>query len=812
VPQAILATIELKRNLDFALAVVTGAFLLFLVQPLIGKYILPWFGGGPGVWTTCLLFFQAMLLAGYTYAHLTSRWLQPRAQVALHLGLLVAALALLPITPAEAGKPAGDINPTGQIFWLLARSLGLPYFVLSATGPLLQQWFCRANPGASPYRLYALSNAGSLLALVSYPFWVEPQFTRAAQAGGWSAGLALFALCCGACAWRVWRVSGGSPARNRGIGARMPASARADPANHADEGIRAPRHFGSSPVRRSERNRELLVQPEDAPLAEGPSPVQRALWLVLPACASALLLATTNQICQDVAVIPFLWVLPLALYLMSFIVCFDSPRWYRRGPLTVALIAGCAAVVWVLCGSTDVPIRWQVGIYAAALLVCCLVCHGELYRLRPGPQQLTGFYLMIAAGGALGGVGVAVVAPLVFTDFYELHWALALCAALVTGVWLRESGKAPTRGGRWLAWSLTGLGFVGGHCLLGWLGRQFPASAGGWWLGARFGWWCLLLALAVVWAGRWRHKNLWPARRVATGWLVLGTLVLVVALWRQAHAARADVVFRVRNFYGALSLCEYQRDDPANHYRLLMHGRITHGLQFVEPEAAAWRTTYYNEASGVGRALAALAPGPRRIGLVGLGTGTLAAYGRAGDSLRIYEINPAVRELALSRFTYLTHSAARVEIVLGDARLSLEREAPQRFDLLALDAFSGDAVPTHLLTREAFAVYARHLAANGVIAVHVSNQYLDLETVVLNVARHCGYHAASISYDEDDDAEAEGVGTGWWDYSSTWVLLTRNAAWLDTADIRQATDGVKTNRVQVPLWTDDFASLYQILQ
>jgi spermidine synthase len=758
----------MKRNLDFALAIFTGAFLLFLVQPLIGKYILPWFGGGPGVWTTCLLFFQAMLLAGYTYAHLTSRWLPPRAQVAVHLGLLAVALVLLPITPAEAGKPSGDANPTGQILWLLTVSLGLPYFVLSATGPLLQQWFCRANPGVSPYRLYALSNAGSLLALVSYPFWVETHFTRAAQAGGWSAGLALFALFCGVCARRVWRVSGGNGPR-----------AAARPA------------------------------PEDSP---SPGLGQCSLWLLLPACASALLLATTNQMCQDVAVIPFLWVLPLALYLLSFILCFDSPRWYQRGLFTVALIAGCAALVWVLCAGTDAPIRWQVGIYAAGLLVCCMVCHGELYRLRPGPRQLTSFYLMIAAGGALGGVSVAVVAPLVFSGFYELHWALWLCAALFLGVWIRESVGVPAGGGRWLAWSLTVIGGVGGHWLLGWLGREFPALSGRWWLGARIGWWCLLLVLVGVVVVRWRRGKLLNARWVAAGWMLVGTLVLGAALWHQAYAERAEVVFRVRNFYGTLSFCEYQKDDPASHYRLLQHGRITHGLQFVSAEASAWRTTYYNEASGVGLAVAALPSGPRRMGLIGLGTGTLAAYGRAGDYLRIYEINPAVRELALSRFTYVSNSAAQVEIVLGDARLSLEREAPQRFDLLALDAFSGDAVPAHLLTREAFAIYERHLATNGVMAVHVSNQYLDLETVVLNAARHGGYQAAVISFSEDYFAEEDGQGGGWWQYASTWVLLTREGTRLDSPEIRRATDAVKTNRVSVPLWTDDFASLYQILE
>ena len=758
----------MKRNFDFALAIFVGAFLLFLVQPLIGKFILPWFGGGPGVWTTCLLFFQAMLLAGYTYAHLTSIWLKPRAQVILHLALLALAVVLLPITPSEAGKPSGDADPAGQILWLLTLSLGLPYFVLSATGPLLQQWFCRVNPGVSPYRLYALSNTGSLLALVSYPFWVETKFTRAAQAGGWSVGLIVFGVCCSFCAWRVWRVSGGDTARKP----------------------------------------EEVVAPAD----ESPPPgiVQRALWLLLPACASALLLATTNEMCQDVAVIPFLWVVPLALYLLSFIICFDSPRWYRRGPFTIALVAAFAAMVWALSKGTSAPIRWQLVIYSAGLLICCMVCHGELYRLRPGPRHLTGFYLMIAAGGALGGVAVALVAPLVFKDYYELHWALVTCAVLVTGVWLRKSGRAT--GERGLAWLLSLTGAAGGHWLLGWLGSKYPDLSARWLLPAWITWWSLLLIALVIWVVR-RRKPSFSPRWVMCGWMVLGTIILGTALWRQAHSAQTDVVSRSRNFYGTLSVCEYQKDDPLGHYSLLQHGRITHGLQFSDPSQSAWRTTYYNEASGVGLAVSALPTRPRRIGLVGLGTGTLAAYGRSGDYLRIYEINPTVMELASSRFTYLSNSAAQVEVILGDARLSMEREAPQRFDLLALDAFSGDAIPVHLLTREAFEIYARHLTEKGVIAVHVSNRYLDLEPVVLNLARHCGYHAAVISFDEETGADEEfGDAGGWWNYSSTWVLLTRDSDWLKSPEISRATEAAKPEGQNIPLWTDDFTSLYQILE
>ena len=346
----------------YALTIFTGAFLLFQVQPLIGKYILPWFGGGPGVWTTCMLFFQVLLLGGYAYAHFTSRWLKPRAQAIVHLVLLAAALALLPITPGDSWKPHGGGNPTLQILALLAVSLGLPYFVLSSTGPLIQQWFSRAKPGASPYRLYALSNVGSLLALVSYPFFFETHFTRKAQAGLWAWGLVAYVLCCGFCAVRLWKSEVRS-LKSEVQGQKPAASSR---------GIR------------SRDTPAPAINPQ-------PSTLNHLLWLLLPACASVLLLATTNKLCQDVAVIPFLWVLPLALYLLSFIICFDSPRWYVRFPFTLALIAALGGLCWALFNGSDLSLSKQVALYCGGLFICCMVCHGELYRLKPDPRHLTGY-------------------------------------------------------------------------------------------------------------------------------------------------------------------------------------------------------------------------------------------------------------------------------------------------------------------------------------------------------------------------------------------------------------------------------------
>jgi hypothetical protein len=780
----------------YALTIFTGAFLLFLVQPLIGKYILPWFGGGPGVWTTCMLFFQVLLLGGYAYAHFSSRWLKPRAQALLHLVLLAAALALLPITPGDSWKPHASGNPTLQILTLLAATLGLPYFVLSSTGPLIQHWFSRANPGVSPYRLYALSNVGSLLALVSYPVYFETHFTRKTQAGLWAGGLVAYVLCCGFCAFRAWQAG-------------------------ADEGSRAEGENREAEGRDPKPDPTAAVEPqpaartEHAPRTTHHGSLNQLFWLLLPACASVLLLATTNKLCQDVAVVPFLWVLPLALYLLTFIICFDNPRWYVRFPFTLALIAALIGVCWALFNGADWSLRKQVAVYGGGLFICCMVCHGELYRLKPVPRHLTRFYLMIAAGGALGGLFVALAAPLLFTDYYELHWGLFLCGLLFLLVCICDQTSSPstldprpsTRAEwRWLACILPFLVFGGLDWFLAHLPGYSTAIPRGLSTSLRVGMWTILVLLVASWIARKKFRNFQHWRFLACVWLLLGLLALGTTLWMQARQSGNDLVYRARNFYGVLTVYEREKDVPQSHYFYLQHGRITHGLQFVDPVQAAWPVTYYGAQSGVGMAVEALPPSRRRIGVVGLGTGTMAAFGRAGDYLRFYDINPQVQHIATSWFTYLPHCPAEVEVAPGDARLSLEREPPQHFDLLVLDAFSGDAVPVHLLTREAFEVYQRHLNTNGLIAVHISNHYLDLEPVVVNLARHFGYQLAAIDY---EDTENEG---DWWLYSSTWVLLTRNPQILNSPAIHAAAYTVKTNNLAVPLWTDDFTSLFQILK
>jgi hypothetical protein len=547
-----------------------------------------------------------------------------------------------------------------------------------------------------------------------------------------------------------------------------------------------------------------------------------------------LLLAITNKLCQDVASVPFLWVLPLGVYLLTFVICFDSPRWYTRVPFTLAFIGFSAGICWALFHGNDVSLQKQIVIYAGGLFIACIICHGELYRLRPEPSRLTSFYLSIAAGGAVGGCFVAVLAPMVFNDFYELHLGLFLCGLLFLIICAIEPDAPQTRAEgqsgvpehvprftlyaqrllsglsswRALACALTLVGFVGLDRFLVEFGDPQGTAGTHWSIAYRSAIWLLLVTGAVFFfiQGKFRTFGHW--RLLSCMWLGLGLGALGYTLWLQGTKEGTETVLRVRNFYGVLTLYDHEKDNPDFHYFLLEHGRITHGLQIVDPKRSRWPTSYYGEESGVGLAMRALPAGHRRIGLVGLGAGTLTAYGQAGDYFRIYEINPEVPNLAGTRFTYLASCPARVDIVPGDARLTLEREPPEHFDLLVLDAFSSDSIPVHLLTKEAFELYERHLNTNGVIAVHISNHFLDLEPVVVNLARHFSYRFAAIDYDQDEEEENK----FWWLYPSTWILLSRDEKFINTPTIRDAAYNVSTNAARVPLWTDDFTSLFQIIK
>ena len=668
----------------YAATIFLSAFLLFQVQPLIAKVILPWFGGSAAVWTICMLFFQLLLLAGYVYSHAYVRMRIP-ARRTIHVALLVAAAATLPLAASAAWKPTGGEDPTWRILALLVTSVGLPYFMLSTTGPLVQVWYARTFEGASPYRLFALSNLGSMIALVSYPLAVEPLLALGAQTAIWSGGFVVFALACAALAWRS-----------------------------------------------KERESELAPQAR----SDKPGPGLQALWAALAACASVLLLAFTSHMTLNVAAIPFLWVLPLALYLLSFVLCFEASGWYRRWLFLPLAGAGLAAVSVTLTQSN--PSIWTlIPLYSATLFAACMVCHGELARSKPDPRHLTGFYLMLALGGALGGVLVGLVAPQVFDDLYELPIGMCALSLLAMVALLRD--RSSLLNGRWA--TVTRLVFF-----------------------------ALIVGLGVA---------------------------LARTYWDNA----ADSRLTSRNFYGVLNVRDSGEGPEA--MRVLAHGTIIHGKQFLEPDRRDWPTSYYGMTSGIGLAiLDARSRGPLRVGVVGLGAGTLAAYGRSGDVFRFYDINPKVIELAHSEFSFLKDSPAQVEVALGDARLSLEREPDQNFDILALDAFSSDAIPVHLLTVEAFRVYLRHLKPGGLLAVHISNRYLDLVPVVQQAARHLSLEIRQVENDDDDDA---GV------YRSDWMLLSALPTAFEGNFLKEGAEKIDSEP-SVRLWTDDYSDLYRILK
>jgi len=683
----------------YGVTIFLSAFLLFQVQPLIAKMILPWFGGSAAVWSASMLFFQLLLLAGYAYAHISIRFLKPRVQMLVHGSLLLASCALLPILPSPTWRPTQVGDPTARILLLLTATIGLPYFLLSSTSPLLQAWFVRRTGSVVPYRLFALSNFGSMLALVSFPFLVEPRLASRQQAYSWSAGYVVFALLCAFTAW----------AGGKGKGAA--ASTQADTAQDSSDRPRA---------------------------------WQLLFWVSLAMCASVLLVSVTNQLSQNVAPIPLLWVLPLALYLLSFIFAFESDRIYRRWlfiPLLIPVLGGMAYMIHATGRNLD--IRWAIPGFAVGLFVCCMFCHGELACRRPAPRYLTLFFLMISLGGALGGIFVALIAPRAFPGYWELPLGLVACALLAL--------------------------------VASW---EIQLSAG---LRTAFG---MMLAIATT---------------------MLGAYLLV-----QERALSSILVLQVRNFYGPLQL----HDDPASKpyaQRILLNGTINHGSQLLEPALRYRTTSYFSEASGVGRAMGALgAKGPIRAGVIGLGAGVLSNYGRAGDYFRIYEINPLVERVAQTQFTFFRHSSADKAILMGDARLTLERQwsdsGSQNYDILVVDAFSSDAIPVHLLTREAFQLYAKHLKSNGVLSVHISNRYLDLKPVVAEGMSKLGWHGRMV---ENDGAKKSYISR------STWAVLSSDDKFFDNK-IFDGTDGTSIESL-LPKpgfkgWTDDFSNLVSIIR
>ncbi len=671
-----------------------SAFLLFQVQPVISKFILPWFGGSPGVWSTCLLCFQVLLCAGYAYAH-TLRRLSRKWQWSVHGTLVLAAVCTLPIAPGPQWKPTGETDPVRGILAILLANVALPYFVLSSTSPLVQVWFGRLGEGRAPWRLYALSNLGSLAALLSYPFFVEPRWDVMQQAWLWSGGFVLFALLSLWSAHRDWKLGGEN-------------------------------------------------QPDDRAPDIKPLWSRRLLWVLLPAVASVLLLATTNHLCQDVAVIPFLWVLPLSLYLLTFIICFEHERWYARAawalPSMVVLLAAGTheSLVEQDWWHWDLAPNFQaeIALVCGAMFLGCMICHGELTRLKPGARHLTEFYLFMSAGGALGGLFVSLAAPRLFTTYREWPYGLFVAFAISSAALTRE-----------------------------------------------------------VWSMRGR----WSRRFGLAGAVALST---ALGIWFAMHLTpeEAEPIAITRNFYGVISVVE-EFDDHGTGSRTLYHGDIVHGYQYLSVQRRNEPHGYYGGATGIGRVLRALrGRADAHVGVVGMGAGTVAAYGKKGQRFRFYDINPAIVRLARTHFHFLEDMEQRggtVEVAMGDARQSLEREKSRRFDVLLLDAFSGDAVPVHLLTREAFEIYLRHMKPEGVIAVHVSNRYIALAPVVTRVAESLGMRTTRVI------TEFHGL-----DEASDYVLVTNSQATLnanppDVPDVKEP--------VVPTLWTDRRHNLFEIL-
>jgi spermidine synthase/MFS family permease len=667
----------------YAATIFLSSFLLFLVQPLIARLILPWFGGSAAVWTTCMLFFQVMLLAGYAYAHfLTRRLAASKLERIVHTLLLIAALALLPIAPAESWKPLGEEEPISRILLLLLATVGLPYFLLAATSPLLQAWFVRARAGEDPYRLFAVSNLASLMALVGYPFVVEPFLAAHEQVNLWSWLFVAFAALCAILAWRTPR------------GATDAESTHRSPA---------------------------------------PTRGRYALWLALAAAGSALLLAVTNHLTQNVASVPLLWLAPLTLYLLTFIVTFEGGSWYQPKFLWAFILGVIGVMAWLLVDhERRFDLAIQLAVFLPGLFVACFFCHGELYRSRPAPEHLTAFYLTVSAGGALGGFAVAVVAPLVFNGYYELGVGL-VAVALLAALRFRLLGLAPS-----------------------------------------------LLAAGVL----------------------LGVTACAAYDGFRQHE---DVVVATRGFYGVLRVKEYGTPGEVNHLRRLVHGTIMHGEQYLHESQRRMLTTYYQETAGVGLAIASKQDHPVRVGVIGLGTGTIAAYGRKGDVFRFYEIDPHVLEIARRDFAFLGDSPANIEVAIGDARLSLEREPPQGFDVLAVDAFSSDAIPVHLITREALGIFLKHVKPDGIVAFHVSNRFLDLIPVVARIAREQGAHAALVRDDPEDEDNSLRSRTDW-------VLVSRDEKALQAENIVAGGSGPAEDRPEWRTWTDDYSNLVQILK
>ncbi len=693
--------------LNFAVCIFLSAFLLFQIQPMISKTLLPWFGGVPAVWSSAMLFFEIALTGGYAYANWLVNRKTTQKQTIIHLILMGVSVFLViylwniwpsPITPAASWKPGTLTSPFLYIFFLLTISVGLPFFVLSTNSPLMQAWFSRKNPGRSPYWLYALSNIGSLIGLILYPVVIEPLLTIQWQGWIWAGGYLLFVIL---------------------------AAYNAIQLRHL---VRAP----------------LPVEYDPDPIAmQKPGKQTQTLWIVLSATASLMFLAVTNEIAQQVAVIPFLWVLPLGIYLFSFVLAFSSRRWYQRKIYTLLFLIAAVSLIYILLyPSTNYIV--QIMIYNFLLFTITMICHGELYALRPQASHLTRFYLMVSIGGAIGGIIVNLIAPYIFRGFWEFKIGLAFVGILLV---MFSYPRAHTRA------------------------AAFYRN--------------IVRVMAVV---------------------VAFSLVYLIFF------STSNDLFARRNFYGVVNVLQKETGSEQHNANLLVHGTTVHGFQFLDAKLKDTPTSYFGTDSGVGLAILS---NPHygsgmRVSVLGLGVGTLAAYGQPGDYYRLYEINPVIVDLANGQggyFTYIKDSQASTDIVLGDARISLENElkagVENDFDILIIDTFSGDSPPVHLVTRQAFDIYLQNLAPDGLIAANISNNHLDFRPIFWQLAQYYDLEMALLQDPAQNNPAA---------YPSIWVLLTRNAALLQAPALVNKADRMEGYSTDIRLWTDDYSNLFQIIK
>ncbi|MFK7825589.1 MAG: fused MFS/spermidine synthase [Oligoflexales bacterium] len=702
----------------FALNIFLGAFLVFLVQPLIARYILPWFGGSRSVWSASMLFFQVGLLGGYAYAFGVSKFFKIDKQIWVHACLLILSAFWLPITPDGSLKPDVSSSPAADVLFLLLFTVGVPYAILSATGPLYQHWLAIWKPNKSPYVFYSLSNLGSLLGLLIYPFAVEPNLYLQSQTVLWSVFYSVFIF----------------------ISLCMLLA------------------LGLLKLKNQEKTTDTIIKQEEKADETSYNKVcDLILWVSLSACGTALLLSTTDFMCQDLAVIPFFWIIPLCLYLLTFIITFAGDRFYLRWiwfPLLLLIMQPLFGLLKDHYNYDRGDLVTNVLIYIFGMFAAVMVCHGELFKLRPKADRLTLFYLMVSLGGAAGGFFITFIAPMIFSEYWEFPLSFIACLGLTALSFLRSSGFNISKSSA-LRENLPIAGFIG----LLFLGQG------------------ILFSIKFI-----DFRNTFSE----------------------------NVLAKYRNFYGVARVVEEGRRSKKHRFELI-HGHIDHGTQLQGKKKRKIATTYYSKISGVGTAILRhpkqLTDKAMKVGIIGLGAGTLGAYVRDLDEYIFYEIDPNIEKLARTHFTFLKHEKSPPKVVLGDGRTSLERELKDNgslnFDVMVIDAFSGDAIPIHLLTLEAFKLYQNHLATGGVIAFHISNRHFNLEPLLYHTAKTLNMQALLIDSRSLKKLAIRGA---------TWALLTNNKEFIEDKLVIKSLDSWdKWKNFDPIVWTDDYSSLVSLL-